>query len=412
MSEEVKTLIEKLGTTIAEYKQENDRRLKEIEKNGAANVLTEEKLAKMDDAIDKFEDLKTKFEEIEKKANRPGTSPADEKKELQEQYKSGFINGFVRKGKDTSELRELERKAVNVTTPGDGGYAIPEQLDLNLIQRLRDANPIRALASQITVSNEDYSKLVNLGGTASGWVDEDDARSATNSSTIAKIAAVMGEIYANPPSTQTALDDMAIDVESWIMDEIEKEFVYQEGVAFLTGNGTKKPKGILAYTTAATADGSRTFGQIEHVATGVSGGWPVADSDTIDKLIDLQDALAEQYLPNARFILNRRTLSKIRKLKDSEDNLIWQMGMSAGDPATILGAPYTKLAGMPNVAADSLSVGFGDIKAAYLVVDRMGMRLLRDPYTNKPYVHFYTTKRVGGMLIEDRAIKLLKFATS
>jgi HK97 family phage major capsid protein len=261
-----------------------------------------------------------------------------------------------------------------------------------------------------TVSTSDYKKLVNVRGTASGWVDEDDARTATASSSMAQVTPFMGEIYANPQATQQMLDDVFFNAEQFIIDECATEFAAKEGAAFVVGDGTKKPKGFCAYTTAATADSSRAFGTLEHVATGVAGDW--AASNKADILITLVHKLKAGLRANARWVTNKGLLAEIRTFKDAEGNYLWRPGLEAGQPSTLLGYGITEAEDMPAKAASALSLAFGDFRRGYTIVDRIGTRILRDPYTNKPYVGFYVTKRVGGMVVDSQAIKFVKFAVS
>lgn len=220
----------------------------------------------------------------------------------------------------------------------------------------------------------------------------------------------MGEIYANPQATQTMLDDVFFNAEAWIQDEIATEFMYQEGAAFVVGNGTNKPKGFLAYATAATADSARADGTIEHVATGVAGDF--AASNKGDALINLVYKLKAGHRAGAVFTINKALLGEIRGFKNGDNDYIWRPGLDAGQPSTLLGYNVIEIEDMPTKAANSLSVAFGNFKAGYTIVDRMGARTLRDPFTNKPYVGFYTTKRVGGMLVDSEAIKVLKFSVA
>jgi len=261
-----------------------------------------------------------------------------------------------------------------------------------------------------TVSTSDYKKLVNTRGTASGWVDEDDARNATNSSSFAQVTPFMGELYAYPQATQQMLEDVFFNAEQWVVDEVSTEFSRVEGAAFVTGDGTKKPKGFLSYTTAATADSSRAFGTLQHVASGAAGDW--AASNPQDKLLDVVYALKKAYRANARWMTSKAMLADVRKLKDADGNYIWRPGLEAGQPDTLLGYGIAENEDMPAKAANALSIAFGDFRRGYTVVDRIGTRILRDPYTNKPFVGFYVTKRVGGFLADSTSIKLFKFAAA
>jgi HK97 family phage major capsid protein len=241
-------------------------------------------------------------------------------------------------------------------------------------------------------------------------VGETDARAETEASSFAEVAPPLGEIYANPAATQAMLDDAFFNVEEWLAEELATEFSSQEGTAFISGDGVNKPKGFLTYTTSTAADSARAFGTLQHVATGVSGAF--AASDPSDALVDLIYALRAPYRDKAVFMVNTNVLADIRKFKDADGAYLWRPGLEAGQAATLMGYPVEEAAGMPDAAADSLSVAFGNFERGYTITDRMGTRILRDPFTNKPYVHFYTTKRVGGGVTNSEAIKLLKFAAS
>ena len=399
---EIKSLLTEQGKAFEEFKATNDERLK-AKADGKAIGDMEAKLAKLNEV---FEATQASIKEIEKRAKRPGTG--GDVDPVRAEHKQAF-GKFLRKG-DADGLGELQQKAYNITTDADGGFAVPEELDRDILGLMVDVSPIREIANVRTVSNSEYKKLVNVRGTASGWVDEDDARSATNSSSMAQVTPFMGEIYAYPQATQQMLDDVFFNAEQFIVDECASEFAQKEGAAFVVGDGTKTPNGFLSYTTAATADGSRAFGTIEHVATGVAGGW--AASNPADILITLVHKLKAGMRANARFVTNKSLLAEIRTFKDTTGNYLWRPGLEAGMPSTLLGYAVTEAEDVPVKAANSLSLAFGDFRRGYTIVDRIGTRVLRDPYTNKPYVGFYVTKRVGGMVVDSQAIKVLKFATS
>lgn len=399
---EINRLLTEQGKAFEEFKSTNDKRL-ESKADGKAVSDFDAKLGKLNDVMDA---IKEQVKEIEKKAGRPGTG--GDLDPARSEHKQAF-GKFLRKG-DADGLGELQQKAYNITTDSDGGYAVPEDLDRDILSLMVDVSPIREIANVRTVSTSDYKKLVNVRGTASGWVDEDDARTATSGSSMAQVTPFMGEIYAYPQATQQMLDDVFFNAEQFIVDECASEFAVKEGAAFVTGDGTKKPKGFLSYTTAATADSARAFGTLEHVATGVAGGW--AASNPSDILITLVYKLKAGLRANARFVLNKGMLGEVRTFKDSEGNYIWRPGLEAGTPDLLLGYGITEAEDMPVKAASSLSLAFGDFKRGYTIVDRIGTRVLRDPYTNKPYVGFYVTKRVGGMVVDSQAIKLLKFAAA
>src|SRR5581483_402045 len=245
-------------------------------------------------------------------------------------------------------------------------------------------------------------------GAESGWVAETATRPETDTPTLAALSEMSFptmELYAMPAATQALLDDAAVNIDEWIAEEVRDSFAQQEGTAFVTGNGTAKPRGFLDYT--KVAQGSWAWGSIGFILTGVDGAFPASDPG--DKLIDLVYAVKSGYRANGTFVFNRATQAVIRKMKDGEDNYLWQPAAKAGDASTLMGFPVAESEDMPNIAADSYSVAFGDFRRGYLIVDRVGIRVLRDPYSQKPYVLFYTTKRVGGGVQDFDAIKLLKF---
>lgn len=260
---------------------------------------------------------------------------------------------------------------------------------------------MRRLATVITVGSAEYKKLVNLHGAGSGWVGETDARPETNTPQLAQLTPFMGELYAFPQATQTMLDDAFFNVESWLTNELATEFAQQEGASFVSGNGTKKPKGFLAYPTATTEDGTRDFGTLQYRESAAVG------EIGFDDIIDLEYDLKEGHLGGAVFLTKRSTVRVLRKIKDNDDHYLWQPSLQAGQPSTLNGYPLWTDPGMPAVASGALAVAFGNFKKGYVIVDRMGTRVLRDPFTNKPYVGFYVTKRVGGFVADSEAIKLL-----
>ena len=318
---------------------------------------------------------------------------------------------WARRGTAEDELVRLQKSALNIGSDPDGGFAVPEQIDSTIEKLMLDISPIRAIARVVKVGTSDYKRLINTGGMASGWVGEEEARPETAGSTLAAVAPPLGEIYANPSATQQSLDDIFFDVEGFLSEDIAEEFAQQEGAAFVTGDGINKPRGILTYANEATADATRAFGTLEHIVTGQAGAWPTTGTASAEKLIDLVHSLRKPYRRGAHWVMNSTTLASIRKFKDTEGRFIWQQSLQADQPSMLLGYPITESEDFPDVGANSLSVAFGNFQKGYTIVDRAGTRVLRDPYTNKPYVHFYTTKRVGGCVMNSQAIKLLKFST-
>lgn len=395
-------MFEELKALFEQFKKANDERLTQIEAKGHADPLLEVKVDKMNAGITDLEaKIQARMDDIEARASRPGAGMTDEEKAKAE-YKVAF-DAFARKGEFQASL--------SVGSDPDGGYSVPIEVDSNILQLERNAVTMRRLASVVTLGTPNYTKLVNKGGASSGWVGETDARPETNTPQLAALTPFWGEIYANPGATQQMLDDGAFDVEAWLSSELAMEFSAQENAAFITGNGILKPKGFLTYAIALTADATRPFGTLQYVKTTEAAAFKAASAtfNPTDNLIDMQTALKPAFAGNATWLVNSSTLGTIRKFKDAVNGIyIYQPSMALGVPPTILGKPVEIDEDMPSIAANALPVAYGDFKRGYTIADRIGTRVLRDPFTNKPYIMFYTTKRVGGFLSNSQAIKILK----
>jgi len=289
---------------------------------------------------------------------------------------------------------------------------VPPETERAIERRLMAGSPMREISTVRTVGSGVFRKPVSTAGVVSGWVAETAARPETDPATLALLEFPSADLYASPAATQSLLDDAMIDLDEWLAAEVEDAFAAQETQAFVNGDGINKPKGFLSYTTVA--DASQTWGQIGYVASGAAGAFTAttASSNPTDRLIDLIYTPKAQYRPNGRFVMNRRTVSTVRKFKDVDGNYIWTPPSRVGETASLLGYAVTEIETMPDIAANSLSIAFGDFQRGYLIVDRAGVRVLRDPYSAKPYVLFYTTKRVGGGVQNFDAIKVLKFSAT
>lgn len=403
---EVKAAVERLGRAFEEYKSTNDMAEAEKRKGGQVDALLEEKLARIDGDLSK---LQASMDGLHLKAGRPALGPDAAASPETAEHKAAFYDRYVRRGLEQN-LAELEAKSLSIGVDADGGYAVPEELDHGIEKLLRDISPIRRIANVVQIGSANYKKLVNTGAAASGWVSETGSRAETTSPTFAEVVPPLGELYANPAATQQMLDDAFFNVEDWLADELSQEFAQQEGNAFINGNGTDKPKGFLSYTTAATDDAARAFGTLEHIASGVAGDF--AASDPSDILVDLVYSLRPIYRAGAVFVMNTNMIAEIRKFKDADGDYLWRPGLADGAPASLMGYAVVEAEDMPDKASASLSIAFGNFRRGYTITDRMGTRVLRDPFSNKPYVHFYTTKRTGGAVVNSEAIKLLKFSVS
>jgi HK97 family phage major capsid protein len=389
MADEVKAVIDSLQKTFADFKAEHTEQLAEI-KRGNADVVKAEKvdrinaeLGKMQAAVD---EANAKIAALSLGGVSAGNGPKD--REYTDAFRAHFKKGDV-------------SASLNKGTASEGGYLAPVEWDRTITDRLVQVSPMRSICAVQNISTAGFKKLFNNRGATSGWVGETASRTETATPTFGELTYTPGEIYANPSATQQMLDDAEVNLEAWLANEVMTEFAYQEGVAFLTGNGTNRPQGILNYVTGGSAATAHPWGAIGVVNSGSAAAL------TADGLVNLVYALKSEFTGGARFIMNRDTQNQARLLKDGQGNYLWQPTYVAGQPGSILGYPITEMPGMPNVEADETPVLFGNFAQGYLIIDRVGVRVLRDPFTNKPYVMFYTTKRVGGGLLNPDVIKAL-----
>lgn len=399
-SPEARAALADVLTAFESFKAANDARLAAIETK-RADVLLEEKVGRIDEAVSRAQE---RLDRIMSELRRPalgGESPVasvDERKAAFDRY--------VKTGETPAALLEAKGLSEGVATAG--GYVAPPELERLILRRLAATSPMREICQVRTIGAGTFRKPVSPTGLAAAWVAETAARPETTAPTLDVIDFPAGELYASPAATQALLDDAYVSIDEWLAEEVQDAFAAQETSAFISGDGINKPKGLLAYT--AAPDASYSWGQLGYLATGVAGGWPA--SNPTDKLIDLIYAAKAQHRQNGRFVMNRRTVSAVRKFKDAQGNYIWNAALQPGQSASLLGFPVTEIEAMPDVAANALAVAFGDFEKGYLIVDRAGVRVLRDPYSAKPHVLFYTTKRVGGGVQNFDAVKLLKFAAS
>jgi len=343
------------------------------------------------------EEVKSRLDRVSRAASRPvldGGIP------ISAEVKS-FVNGYLRNG------RETELKSATGVNLADGGYAVPREIDALISSRLKNISPIRAVAQVVQTGSSGYRKLVTTGGTASGWVSETTARPETTTPSFAEIAPPTGELYANPAASQSMLDDAAFDLESWLADEIAMEFARAEGAAFINGTGINQPKGFLSAPSAPDNDAARPFGTLQFLASGDATGFDAAPEI---KLIDLVHSLKAGHRQGATWVMNSATLAQVRKLKAEDGSFVWQPGLMEGQPNRLLGYPVLEAEDMPDIAADSCPIAFGNFRSGYLITERSATSILRDPFSNKPFVHFYSVKRIGGQVLDSDAIKLLRIS--
>lgn len=408
---QIHAAIEASNKLFEDFKQANDARLERVEKGLAHSDEMAKSQALLADLSKSQDEIKRNLEAIEAKASRPGFGGAAACQDSAEAEHKQAFRGYMAKGADAG-LLDLERKALaNSTNAGaDGGYAVPKVIDSMIESQVVNISPIRQIANVVQTSTGDFHKLVNLKGAGSSVAAETAARSATATPTLADITIQAYDIYANPQATQQMLDDVFFNAEAWLADELAEEFGRQEGALFISGTGSGQSTGLLSKTMAATADNVRAFGTVQYVPTGVSAGFPA--SNPADILLTLAGSIKARYRQNAKWLLNKATLFQITAFKDTLGRYIFNPIAAPNVPATLLGYEVVEAEDMPTIGANSYSLAFGDFKRAYTVVDRIGTRVIRDPFSNKPYIGFYTTKRVGGAVVNTEAYKTLKFSVS
>ncbi|MGH6763086.1 MAG: phage major capsid protein [Phyllobacterium sp.] len=400
-AEDVAGAFDEFMIAFEAFKEANDERLDQIEANTSADVVTREKVDRINRTL---EEQKRVIDHALLKKARPALGPTGNGGIVSVEHKNAF-DRYVRRG-DEQTLCSLEAKSMSTGTGPDGGYLVPPEIETEIGRRLASLSPIRSLASVRQVSSAVLKKPFAVTGPATGWVGETTVRPETAAGTLAELSFPTMELYAMPAATASLLDDAAINIEEWIAAEVETAFAEQEGAAFIDGDGVNKPNGFLSYPTVHEAGWE--WGKIGFHETGVAGAFPAENAS--DLLLDVVYSLKAGYRQNANWVMNRKTQAEIRKLKDKDGNYLWQPPAAAGQQAMLMGFALVEAEDMPDIAENATPVAFGDFRRGYLIVDRMGVRVLRDPYSAKPYVLFYTTKRVGGGVQDFDAIKLLKFA--
>lgn len=390
--------IDDLNTAFEAFKKTHTDQLDEI-KAGKTDVVTTDKLTKIEGELDK---LQAAIESVNLKATL-GADGHDSQQPRDPEYTAQF-QSYFKGGTPTAKLEEI--RAAATKTDGEGGYLAPIEWDRTISKKTKVISPMRQNSSVITISGAGFKKVYSDGVVGSGWVGETAARPQTTTPGLTSLGFTMGEIYANPAASQGLIDDAEIDIEAWLADEVSVEFDKQEGVAFLSGDGSNKPDGVLTYVTGGSNAAKHPYGAILALVSGA------ASAVTSDALFDLQADLPAEFLPNAKFYMNRGSQAAFRKLKTSDGAYLWQPSLALGVPPTLAGEAVVDMPGMPNVGAGNIAALYGDMAETYQVIDRTGVRVLRDPYTAKPFVLFYTTKRVGGGVKNPTAMRALKIAAS
>jgi len=434
---DIATMLEERKKAFDEFVKTNDELLKAKAEGKAVGDLTA-KVELLSKACDKFDEIKDAVEELQKKANRPQTdgeikaatdletevkqfnimlradfqskgkpAPAEVDAKGYTEYKSAFFK--VMTGTPLDNLSSDERKAMSAGSDPDGGYLLPPSTVGRMVSKLYEQSTMRQLATVQTISTDKLEGIVDNNEADAGWVSELGTRSDTTTPTVGKYEIGAHEMYAMPKASQKILDDAATNVEAWLAGKVADKFARVEGAGFTTGTGVGQPRGLFSYTTAATGDDSRAWGQFEHVVTGANGAFHTTKADPLQDLIG---AFKDQYLNGASWLMRRELRTDIRKMKEAtSDRYLWEPSLQMGQPDRLLGYPARVDQYVPAKATGSLSLAFGNFAEAYTIVDRMGIRTLRDPYTAKPYVVFYSTKRTGGGAVNFEAVKFLKLST-
>lgn len=393
---EITDRVHQLGNAWEQFKQVNDARLREVERKGQADPLYQEHLNRINLTLDSY---KERVNQLETAHGRPALTQGEEKHAHthHSEYKKAFRT-YLRKGMD-SGLEQLQSKALSVGSDPDGGFIVPNDMGNRIVQIVNESSPLRQLASVETISSDILDLIEDTNEMSANWILETAARVETDTPQLGRHSITVHEMYAQPKATQKLVDDTSIDIEQWVAEKVADKFARLEATSFISGDGNGKPKGILSYTAGTS------WGQVQQINSGTSA--VVTESG----LIRLFYALKDEYARRATFLMNRSVVQAVRLLKSATtDQYVWQPGLAAGTPDTLMGIPVITAADMPAAAASSLSVAVGDFKAGYLIVDRIGVRILRDPFTEKPFIKYYTTKRVGGEVVNYEAIKLLKLA--
>jgi len=420
MTEEERKAAFNYGKSIAEFREANDERLRQRETKGSADPLLEAKVDRIGAEVARMGDRMSRQEAAGKRPAFGALDTADEVKacaafakergaemdlEAYKNYKSAFSN-YIRKNNAGNQVEE--QKALSVGSDADGGFAVSPDMSGQIVKLISETSPMRSVANVTVIGSDALEGVRDLNEATSGWVGETEDRAETTAPKLGEWRIPVYEQYAEPRATQKLLDDAMFNVEEYLGQKIADRFSRMENAAFINGNGVKKPRGILTY--AAGTPSASNFNVIEQVLSGASAGFD--EDDGADALLNLIYSLKADYRAGASFMMKRSTLAAIRKLKDGSGNYIWQPGDDATQKGTIFGFNVVEAEDMPELSAGSLSIAFGDFKSAYQIVDRQGIRILRDSFTAKPYVKFYTTKRVGGDVVNFEALKLMKFATS
>ncbi len=346
---------------------------------------------------------------LDRKTDRAPARPVLDRADAGDSLHHKAFDAYLRSG-DDGALRglEVESKALNTAVAAEGGYLVDPDTSASIRGVLHNAASIRAIASVVTVESTSFDVLVDHSDIASGWATEQGPVTETDTPAIDRIPIALHELSAMPKASQRLLDDSAFDIEAWLAERIAGKFARAEAAAFIAGDGVDKPRGFLDH--AKVADDAWAWGSLGYIATGADGDF--AATNAADAIVDLVYALGAGYRAGAAFVMNSKTAGAVRKMKDADGRFLWSDGLASAEPARLMGYPVLIAEDMPDIATDSHAIAFGDFAQGYTIAERPDMRVLRDPFSAKPHVLFYATKRVGGDVSDFKAIKLLKFGLS
>ena len=430
MTAEIKETLQKYGEAWEQYKKENDQRLKGIEEKGIDLSDSKEKIENIQKHMKSLEDLRERLEKAELKIDVGHMSKSEFKPEEVEHAKAfeDYVRS-VKMGQKSGDIDKLNRlvereKAVSIGTAAAGGHALPEVISRQIDKKLLDISVMLPLVKTVNVGTSDYKELVDVRGSSSGWVGETGTRSETNTPQLEQVAPTFGIVYAYPKATEESLQDIFFNVQEWLVNSAAEDFDQAIGSAIISGNGTNKPTGFLNGTPVSTDDDGvspeRAFGDIQYIATGVAGALPsafnlnsspqITDTQS-DFLIDVIHKLKAGYRGNARWLMNKATLAEVRQFRDANGQYLWQPSLQAGMPSQLFGFAVSEMEDMPDIGSNTFPIAFGDFRSAYTYCNRMGTSLTVDDNITTPgYVKFYIRRRVGGILRNDDAIKVVKCA--
>lgn len=438
------TTITKMAEAFEQFKSTHEREIAELKK-ARPDALTAEQLSRIDADLNTLSEAKAAHdaaiaaerkerEELELRLQRhnikgDGDSAkaalelkefnlaaaaiaADRKRNFDpldqkafDQYRAVAVK-HMRLGKDALDADEL--KAMSIGSDADGGYLVTPDTTGRMVKKIFETSDIRAIANVQAISSDKLEGSEDLEEAGAGWVGETETRSETTTPKLGEWEIPVHEMYAEPRATQRLLDDASVDVEMWLGDKVGMRFGRIENLAFVKGNGIRKPRGFASYEVAADDGSGVDWGKIGFVKSGANGAF--AASNPADRIYDLIGLVKAAYLMGSTFVTKRQVITLIRKFKDGDGQYLWQPSLQMGQPEQLAGYPIVRAEDLDAPAAGSLSLWFGNFMEGYQIVDRQGTSVLRDPYTSKPFVKFYSTRRVGGGVVNFEAIKAMQFS--